>query len=186
MKRCLIALLLLMMPFSVLSAGLKAVFPRPAPTTAFSLLSGKHLDIGALRGRVVLVNFWATWCPPCRKEMPSMDRLDKMESGRPFTVLAVNVKENADLVENFLDVMPLGFPIALDEDGKLTAAWKAFVYPTSYLVDKSGMIRFSLNGSAEWDDPEIVEIIEQLMLEYPELTPRPAPTSGISPTRLIN
>lgn len=165
MKRCLITLLMLLMPFSAFSAGLKAAFPRSVPTTTFALLSGKQLDIGALRGQVVLVNFWATWCPPCRKEMPSMDRLYKMESGRPFNVLAVNVKENADLVESFLDVMPLGFPIVLDEDGKLTAAWKAFVYPTSYLVDKLGRIRYSLNGSVEWDDPEIVEIIEQLILE---------------------
>lgn len=94
-----------------------------------------------------------------------MDRLDKMETGRPFTILAINVKEEADLVERFLEDMPLGFPIALDSDGKLAGAWKAFVYPTSYLVDKAGRIRYSLNGTLEWDDPEIVEIIERLMLE---------------------
>jgi hypothetical protein len=88
-----------------------------------------------------------------------------MESGRPFTLLAINVKEEADLVERFLDEIPLGFPIALDGDGKLAAAWKAFVYPTSFLVDKKGQIRYSLNGTLEWDEPEIVEIIEQMMLE---------------------
>jgi thiol-disulfide isomerase/thioredoxin len=163
MKHCLISLLLLSLP--AMSAGLKAVTPKQAPALPFSLLSGKPLDIGKLRGQVVLVNFWATWCPPCRKEMPSLDRLDKMESGRRFTVLAVDVKEQADLVERFLEEMPLSFPIALDEDGKLAKAWKAFVYPTSYLVDKMGQIRYSLNGPIEWDEPEVVEVIEQLMLE---------------------
>jgi thiol-disulfide isomerase/thioredoxin len=163
MKHFLISLLLLSLP--AMSAGLKAVTPKPAPALSFTLLSGKPLDIGNLRGQVILINFWATWCPPCRKEMPSLDRLDKMESGRQFTVLAVNVKEQVDLVEHFLEEMPLSFPIALDEDGKLAKAWRVFVYPTSYLIDKQGQIRFSLSGTLEWDDPEVVEVIEQLMLE---------------------
>lgn len=94
-----------------------------------------------------------------------MDRLDKMETGRPFTILAINVKEEADLVERFLEEMPMGFPIALDPDGQLARAWKAHVYPTSYLVDKAGRIRYSLNGTLEWDEPEVVELIEQMILE---------------------
>ncbi|HNA82670.1 MAG TPA: TlpA disulfide reductase family protein [Thiobacillaceae bacterium] len=161
----LLALLVLLLPLSALSGGLKAVQGRATPGLAFSLASGQTLEMGALKGKVVLVNFWATWCPPCRREMPSMDRLDKMETGRPFTIVAVNVKEEDDLVERFLDEMPLGFPIALDPDGKLAAAWKAFVYPTSYLVDKAGRIRYSLNGTLEWDEPEVVDLIERLMLE---------------------
>ncbi|HNH89948.1 MAG TPA: TlpA disulfide reductase family protein [Thiobacillaceae bacterium] len=161
----LLALLVLLLPLSALSGGLKAVQGRATPGLAFSLASGQTLEMGALKGKVVLVNFWATWCPPCRREMPSMDRLDKMETGRPFTIVAVNVKEEDDLVERFLDDMPLGFPIALDPDGKLAAAWKAFVYPTSYLVDKAGRIRYSLNGTLEWDEPEVVDLIERLMLE---------------------
>ena len=161
----LLALLVLLLPLSALSGGLKAVQGRATPGLAFSLASGQTLEMGALKGKVVLVNFWATWCPPCRREMPSMDRLDKMETGRPFTIVAVNVKEEDDLVERFLDEMPLGFPVALDPEGKLAAAWKAFVYPTSYLVDKAGRIRFSLNGTLEWDEPEVVDLIERLMLE---------------------
>ena len=161
----LLALLVLLLPLSAQSGGLKAVQGRATPGLAFSLASGQTLEMGALKGKVVLVNFWATWCPPCRREMPSMDRLDKMETGRPFTIVAVNVKEEDDLVERFLDEMPLGFPVALDPEGKLAAAWKAFVYPTSYLVDKAGRIRYSLNGTLEWDEPEVVDLIERLMLE---------------------
>jgi thiol-disulfide isomerase/thioredoxin len=161
----LLALLVLLLPLSALSGGLKAVQGRATPGLAFSLASGQTLEMGALKGKVVLVNFWATWCPPCRKEMPSMDRLDKMETGRPFTIVAVDVKEAEDLVERFLEEMPLGFPVALDPEGKLAAAWKAFVYPTSFLVDKAGRIRYSLNGTLEWDEPEVVDLIERLMLE---------------------
>ena len=161
----LLALLVLLLPLSALSGGLKAVQGRATPGLAFSLASGQTLEMGALKGKVVLVNFWATWCPPCRREMPSMDRLDKMETGRPFTIVAVNVKESDDLVERFLEEMPVGFPVALDPEGKLAAAWKAFVYPTSYLVDKAGRIRYSLNGTLEWDEPEVVDLIERLMLE---------------------
>ncbi len=161
----LLALLLLLLPPPALSASLKAVARQAAPVLPLTLASGRPLDMEALRGQVVLVNFWATWCPPCRREMPSMDRLDKMETGRPFTILAVNVKEEADQVERFLDEMPMSFPIVLDTEGQLAKAWKAFVYPTSYLVDKQGHIRYSLNGTLEWDEPEIVEIIERLILE---------------------
>jgi thiol-disulfide isomerase/thioredoxin len=147
------------------SASLKATHALVTPLFPIPLANGQTLDMGALKGKVVLVNFWATWCPPCRKEMPSMDRLDKMETGRPFAIVAVNVKEEEDLVERFLEEMPVGFPIGLDPDGALAKAWKAFVYPTSFLVDKAGRIRYSLNGTLEWDEPEVVEIIERLMLE---------------------
>ncbi len=160
-----LVLLSLLASFPVHSASLKPVTPRAAPEQPFNLLSGNPLDMAVLRGKVVLVNFWATWCPPCRKEMPSMDRLDKMSTGRPFAIVAVNVKEEADLVERYLEEMPLGFPVALDQEGHLARAWKAFVYPTSFLVDKAGRVRYSLNGTLEWDEPEVVEIIEQLILE---------------------
>ena len=161
----LISLFLLVLPLSALPANLRVVTSGLAPSLPLTLASGRPLEMAALKGQVVLVNFWATWCPPCRREMPSMDRLDKMETGRPFTILAVNVREEADQVERFLEETPVSFPIVLDTEGKLAKAWKAFVFPTSYLVDKKGRIRFSLNGTLEWDDPEIVELIDRLMLE---------------------
>lgn len=161
----LLALLVMLLPLSVPASSLKSVSGRTAPPLSMPLASGRTLDMAALQGQVVLVNFWATWCPPCRREMPSMDRLDKMQTGRPFTIVAVNVKEEADQVERFLDEMPMSFPIALDTEGVLAKAWKAFVYPTSYLVDKKGHIRYSLNGTLEWDDPEVVEVIEHLIME---------------------
>ena len=165
MKRLLMAALLLVLSFPALSAGLKAISPRQAPTLPILLVGGQKADFPKLRGQVLLINFWATWCPPCRKEMPSMDRLAKMEARQPFTVVAVNVGEPADLVEGFLNDMPVSFAVGLDEDSSRAKAWKAFLYPTSYLVDKKGRIRYSLVGGIEWDAPEVVEIVEQLMRE---------------------
>lgn len=94
-----------------------------------------------------------------------MDRLAKMLAGRPFTLLAVNVGEPDDVVEAYLREVPVSFPIPLDESGKRIKDWQAFVFPTSYLVDKTGRIRFGLHGSMEWDAPEAVEAIERLLHE---------------------
>lgn len=94
-----------------------------------------------------------------------MDRLAKMLRDRPFGLLAVSVGEPADLVEGYLKEVPVSFPVALDEEGRRIKDWQAFVFPTSYLVDKAGRIRFGLHGSLEWDSPEAVEIIEHLMRE---------------------
>jgi thiol-disulfide isomerase/thioredoxin len=165
MKRLLAALLLVAMASASFAASLKPLSAGRAPALAIPLLGGQKADMNQLRGQVVLISFWATWCPPCRKEMPSMDRLSKMYVRQPFTVLAVNVGEPADVVERFLDDVPVSFAIGLDEDSTRARAWKAFVYPTSFLVDKTGRIRFGLNGAIEWDSPEVVEIIEQLLLE---------------------
>ena len=164
MKRFLMtALLLLSLP--ALAAGLKAVPPRAAPELAIPLLDGKAVSMTKLRGQVVLVSFWATWCPPCRKEMPSMDRLTKMLARQPFALLAVNVGEPEDMVDRYFEQFPMSFMVGLDEDNSRSKAWKAFLYPTSYLVDKKGRIRYAVNGAVEWDAPEVVEIIDQLLRE---------------------
>ena len=165
MKRLLLAALLLALSFPALSTNLKATPPRQAPPLPIPLLGGHKIDVPARHGKVLLVSFWATWCPPCRKEMPSMDRLAKMMARHPFMVLAINAGEPEDMVERFLDEMPVSFSVGLDEDGSRAKAWKAFVYPTSYLVDKQGRIRYGVTGTMEWDAPEVVEVVEQLLRE---------------------
>lgn len=94
-----------------------------------------------------------------------MDRLAKMLHGRPFSLLAVSVGEPDDVVEAYLKEVPVSFPVALDEQAARIKDWQAFVFPTSYLVDKTGRIRFGLHGSIEWDSPEAVEVVETLMRE---------------------
>ncbi len=169
MKRILLlvfsALCLSLAGLSATAAQLKPTKPRPAPELNLPRYGGGSVNLAELRGRVVLVNFWAVWCPPCRKEMPSMERLSKMMASRPFTILASNAGETPDRIQSFLNEVPLSFPILLDRDSERMKAWRVFVLPTSFLIDKQGQIRYSLSGHIEWDEPEAVAIIEKLLAE---------------------
>ncbi len=147
------------------AAELKALPVQPAPPLALPSLAGPGVDLGQLRGKVVLVNFWAVWCPPCRKEMPSMSRLMSKMDGRPFTILGVNEGESPEEINAFLRQVPVNFPILLDREGELLKSWKVFAFPTSYVVDKRGNLRLGLFGSIEWDSPEAVAQLEKLLAE---------------------
>ena len=157
--------------FCVLAAGgvaaadLKPLPAKPAPALRLPSLGGGQTDLAALRGQVVLVNFWATWCPPCRKEMPSMNRLAEKLKGRPFTLLGVNAGEDAATIQAFIQQVPVHFPLLLDEDGASIKPWQVFVFPTSYVLDKQGRLRLGLTGSIEWDAPETVARLEALLAE---------------------
>jgi thiol-disulfide isomerase/thioredoxin len=148
-----------------LGGELKDLPPKPAATLKLPRLSGGSLDLKQLRGKVVLVNFWATWCPPCRKEMPSMNRLAQRMQGRDFAILGVNAGDSAEAIQAFLRQTPVQFPILLDEEGVSLKPWQAFVFPTSYVVDKQGKVRLGLIGSIEWDAPETVARLEALLRE---------------------
>ncbi len=139
------------------------------PQAALSLedLGGNNHNLNDYRGQVVLVNFWATWCPPCIIEMPSMQRLKDKLAGRPFRILAVNVKESEGTIWKFHKLVKVDFPLLLDRDGRASEDWQVVVYPSSYLVDATGRIRYQVTGMLEWDASEVVEVIEALMGEVP-------------------
>ncbi len=148
-----------------LSHSLTALEPGPAPELKFKDLEGRMHDLAELRGKVVLINFWATWCPPCRREMPSMERLTQALKGEPFVALAVDVGEDADTIEAFtsqLETTPT-FPILLDTRSRSMKAWKVSGLPTTFLVDKRGRIVASAIGGREFDHPEIVKTIKELL-----------------------
>lgn len=155
-----------------LAAGLPAaraqgrgMSPLPAATSAPVLRladdDGKVVDLARQRGKVVLVNFWATWCPPCRKEFPSLGRVRRRFDPDEFEVLAVNVGEEPDSVFSFTGVA--GFPVLFDRDSKTMAAWSVRGLPTTFLVDRRGRLAFRATGGREFDDPEIVATIERLL-----------------------
>ena len=164
---CLVALgLALTLPAAAadlppLSHSLSTQAPRPAPALQLKDLDGRTHDLAALRGKVVLVNFWATWCPPCRREMPSMQRLKDALAGEPFEVLAVDVGEDPDTIHAFASQLDasLAFPILLDTRSCAMQAWKVAGLPTTYLVDKQGRIIANAVGGREFDHPEMIAAI---------------------------
>ena len=121
--------------------------------------------LSELRGKVVLVNFWATWCPPCRKELPSMERLWRQFKDAGLVVLGVNVGETGDQVFAFSNSLetPLTFPLLLDEDSRVAQSWPVKGLPTTYLVDKQGRIAFGAIGGREFDSPSVVRQVKELL-----------------------
>ncbi len=164
-RLCFLLLSLLLASSGLPAAELKPLPPRVAPSLSLPALEGGNVTLADLRGRVVLVNFWAVWCPPCRKEMPSMGRLADRLADRPFTLLGVNVGETPDEIRAFLRQVPVGFPILLDAEGAHLKAWNVFAFPTSYVLDKKGQLRLGLFGSIEWDTPETEARLRALLDE---------------------
>jgi thiol-disulfide isomerase/thioredoxin len=133
----------------------------PAPTLRLKNEDDKFVDLSQYKDRVVLINFWATWCPPCRKEFPSLSRVRKLFKQTEFEVIAVNVGEDPDSVFSFTGITD--FPVLFDRDSKTMGAWSVRGLPTTFLVDRQGRIAFRATGGREFDDAEIVATIKQLL-----------------------
>src|SRR5665647_575546 len=141
--------------------------PIPAPGFTLEDMDAKKFSLKDYRGKVVLLNFWATWCPPCRREMPSIERLYQNFKGKDFVVLAVNQMEDGDQVFTYtgeLEVAPT-FPILFDKSSDVARAYGVLGLPTTYLIDKEGNIRFRAIGGREFDHPEVEKLILRLMQE---------------------
>jgi thiol-disulfide isomerase/thioredoxin len=159
------------------------------PPLALPDLEGRELRLENFRGRVVLVNFWATWCEPCREEMPSMNRLRASLAGQPFEVLAVNLGEPETRVRRFMEQVPLDFPVLLDRENAAARAWRARVLPASYVVGPDGRIRYAAIGGLDWSQEAVRKRIVALLpkeaapprAEGREATPLPVALSASSP-----
>ncbi len=163
MLRALAAALLAVVSLTTGAAELKRWDGGATPPLALEDLSGKQHDLGAYRGKVVLVNFWATWCEPCRAEMPSIDRLRSSLKGKPFEVLAVNLAEPLSRIEKFAESLPLGFPLLRDRDGAAGKAWKAKLLPASFLIGRDGRIRYVAYGELDWSSDAVRARVAELL-----------------------
>ena len=135
----------------------------PTPALRLQDLDGRLHALEDYRGKVVLVNFWATWCEPCREEMPSIERLRASLAGRPFAVLAVNLAEPESRVRGFLNQVPLAFPVLLDHDRSASRAWKARVLPATFIVGPDGRVRYSYFGELDWSRDSVRNAIAALL-----------------------
>jgi thiol-disulfide isomerase/thioredoxin len=145
--------------------------PKPAPALQLPDLDGGRHDLADLAGRVVLVNFWATWCPPCVEEIPSLQRLYQKLHPAGLEILAVDVGESADQVRGFLaHKLPqtqVSFPVLLDPEGAAFKAWQAYAFPTTLILDRRQRIRYAVFGAFAWDSPEVVQTLRALLAETP-------------------
>ena len=138
---------------------------HPAPDLALPQIDGTPRTLRDLRGQVVLINVWATWCPPCRAEMPAIQQAYAEYHDHGFTILAVNQREDATTITPFLEQHGLTFPILLDGDGQASATYQASALPSSFFVDRRGVIRAVYHGPMP---PRVINgTIEQLLQERP-------------------
>ena len=135
-----------------------------APGFRLTALDGRTVDLSSLRGKVVMVHFWATWCPPCVEEIPTLDRLHRAMLGQDFEILAISVDEGgAQAVGDFLKRNRLTLPVYLNPDRSVAALYGTFKFPETYLLDRDGVIRQKIIGAADWTRPETISLVAQMM-----------------------
>jgi peroxiredoxin len=137
--------------------------PRRAEDFTVTLMRGDTLKLGDQRGKAVMVNFWATWCPPCREEMPAMERLYRRHRERGFVLLAVSVDTDAALVKPFLEGHKLTFPVALDPTMGLANAYGVRALPASFLIDRDGYLAALALGPRAWDNRAAHALVEGML-----------------------
>jgi len=164
-KNLALASLMLVASNALQAAELKKVEGKIAtPALKLESLKGEMIDLKELTGKVVLVQFWATYCTPCRVEMPSMNKLIKKleESKTPFKIIAVNMGETKEEVQKFVDEVKPEFTILLDPKGENVQAWNVFAAPSNFVIDTKGEIRYTLYGGVEWNSEEIIKALQDL------------------------
>jgi peroxiredoxin len=135
----------------------------PAPDFALPRLGGGEIALRELRGKVVLVNFWATWCAPCEQEMPAMQGLWEQLAPRGFELVAISVDADAGDVAAFRQRLALAFPIGLDPNRDVAEIYQSFRYPESFLIDRDGVLVARYIGERDWSAPEYVSRIERAL-----------------------
>lgn len=153
-------------PAGRVSKGVAAQIGYSAPDFELADLDGRMHRLSDYRGRVVLVNFWATWCGPCRIELPTLQAIHEDYAGRDFQLLAVaGDLEGAEVVRPYLASLGLTFPSLLDDSGKVQDLYFVNALPMSFLVDRHGVIAYKLTGFFDWNQPKFRGLVDGLLNE---------------------
>jgi thiol-disulfide isomerase/thioredoxin len=135
---------------------------QATPPLVLQDLQGKTHDLNDYKGKVVLVQFWATYCGPCRQEMPTMNKMIKQMADVPFKILAIDMGESKAEVEKFVSEVKPEFTILLDESGDSISNWKVFAVPSNFIIDPQGKIRYTLFGGVDWGDETLISKLKAL------------------------
>lgn len=145
----------------------KGIIPLPgklAPDLMLKDMDERPFDLKASRGQWLFVHFWASWCGPCREEMPTIQRLSKLIDPKKLKIVLVNTAENDDAVFSFIGIAAPDLATLMDRDGLVTEMWQPRGLPSTYLVDPQGKLRFVALGGRPWDKKEYVDFLIQLSL----------------------
>lgn len=135
-----------------------------APDFQLKGANGENVQLSSLRGKVVVLNFWATWCPPCREEIPSMNRLKHILAGSPVEIIAVNVEADGPVaVPKFMQQHPIEFIVAYDVAGTVHKQYGVSKYPETFIIDKNGVVVEKVIGGADWSAPQVVNYLNRLL-----------------------
>jgi peroxiredoxin len=138
---------------------------QPVPSFSLPDLDGNVHRLDDLRGKVVVLNFWATWCPPCVDEMPSLERLHDALGPKDVAIVAVSVDERFSDIEEFVDKYGVTFTVLHDAGKKTSRAYQTFKYPETYIVDRSGRLRSKVVGPRDWSAPTVIRDLVELAKE---------------------
>ena len=167
------------------SIGMTKPALAKAPDFTLRDAGGGTVSLSGYRGNLLLLNFWATWCGPCREEMPSMEQLSRNFGGQGFTILAVNQKESAAQVTKYMKTHGLNFSAPLDLDGRVNTAYRVYGIPVTYLIDGGGNAIGMKSGPRDWARRDVVDVFRKLVgesasgivggsLELEPITPMPS------------
>jgi len=153
---------LTLIPFSTVQAA--SVGDR-APDFTLKSMSGTNLKLSEQAGNVVLLNFWASWCGPCRKEMPLLNDLHNKYQALGFTVLGVNVEEDSSQAKSFIAAQPVDFPILLDSSNQVSKLYDVVAMPTTVVIDRNGNMRYLHKGYKSGDEKKYKKMVKKLLRE---------------------
>ncbi len=135
---------------------------KPAPDFVLQDAAGKTWKLSSLKGKVVFINFWATWCKPCRDEIPSMEALNKTMTGQPFQMLSIVFNDDLDLANSFALRLGATFPVLANPDPELTEAYMITGVPETFLIDAQGILRHKFIGPYDWNTWEMKNVVQNL------------------------
>ena len=151
------------LPLAASAAELKRWTGGAPPPLVLKDLDGREHRLDDYRGKVVVLNFWATWCEPCREEMPSFNRLKARMGDAPFVILSVNMAEGEARIGEFLQKVPVDFPVLLDRDSGVSRAWRARLLPYTVVLDPALHIRYTALGELDWSAPGVEASLRKLL-----------------------